>query len=94
MISTVFAALGEMEREYIKSRQREGIDAAKKRGKRFGRPTSIHIDERFISMLADVREGKISAVMAMRKLGISKASWYRLVSRNDEMLKGEKGSPQ
>ena len=60
--------------------QREGIDAAKKRGKHLGRPRYVP-DERFLPMLAQVRDGKISAAMAMRKLGMAKTTWYKLAKR-------------
>ncbi|WP_197702844.1 recombinase family protein [Thermoanaerobacterium sp. RBIITD] len=38
MMATVFASMYEMERENIMQRQREGIDVAKQRGVKFGRP--------------------------------------------------------
>jgi len=37
-VLTIFGALAELERDNILSRHREGIDAAKARGKKFGRP--------------------------------------------------------
>ena len=39
---TVFAAVAELEREYILQRQREGIAEAKKQGKYCGRKPKIH----------------------------------------------------
>lgn len=89
MVSTIFAAMSEMEREYIRARQREGIDAAKKRGKHLGRPRFAP-DERFAPMLMQVREGKISAAMAMRKLGIAKSTWYKLVKREGALTPGHR----
>ena len=55
-ILTVFAALAEMERESIRDRQREGIEAAKQRGVKLGPPTKM-IDPELIRQHL---EGKIS----------------------------------
>ena len=41
---TIFAAVAELEREYILQRQREGIAEAKKQGKYHGRKAKIHSD--------------------------------------------------
>lgn len=81
MICTIFAAMYEMERSYIKERQREGIEAARKRGKRLGRPPAA-IDERFATIYQHVKDGKMTAVMAMRKLGMKKTTFYKAVKEH------------
>ena len=72
---TVFAAVAELERDYLRDRQREGIEIAKKMGKYHGRKPGIYPG--FEHLLAQSRCGKITAAAAMRKLGMSKTTWYR-----------------
>jgi DNA invertase Pin-like site-specific DNA recombinase len=74
---TVFAAVAELEREYIRDRQREGIEIARKSGKYRGRKPGTYPG--FELLLAQSRLGEITAASAMRKLGMSKTTWYRKV---------------
>ncbi|MGZ9583831.1 recombinase family protein [Paenibacillus marinisediminis] len=76
---TVFGALYELERESIREKQAEGIASAQNRGVRFGRPKT-EINEEFRRSYAECRAGRITAVAAMKELGISSATFYRRVS--------------
>lgn len=74
---TVFGAVAELEREYILQRQREGIEIAKQQGKYKGRkPLSL---PGFQEMVIRWKRGEITAVEACRRLGMSKATFYRKV---------------
>ncbi|MCM1060852.1 MAG: recombinase family protein [Eubacterium sp.] len=76
---TVFGALAELERESILERQREGIAIAKAQGKYKGRKP-IEIDEnRFRAVCAKWRNGEITAVSAMKELGLKANTFYRRV---------------
>ena len=76
---TVFGALAELERESILERQREGIAIAKAQGKYKGRKP-IEIDEnRFRAVCSKWRQGEITAVAAMRELGLKANTFYRRV---------------
>jgi DNA invertase Pin-like site-specific DNA recombinase len=86
MIMTVFAAMYEMEWENIKQRQREGIEVARARGKRFGRPRLT--PPGFGEVYQRWRAGKCRATEAMTELGMTKSSFYRRVM---EMQKTEGG---
>jgi DNA invertase Pin-like site-specific DNA recombinase len=72
---TVFAAVAELEREYIRDRQREGIEIAKRSGKYRGRKPSLYPG--FEQLLDQSKSGEITAAAAMRRLGMSKTTWYR-----------------
>ena len=74
---TVFGAVAELERAYILQRQREGIEIAKTQGKYKGRKP-IQPDD-FDAVVDQWRAGHITAVQAMKKLGISKATFYRRI---------------
>lgn len=74
---TVFAAVAELERDYIRARQREGIEIARLAGKYKGRRPKLY--RGFKGLFYQNKRGEISAAAAMRKLGMSKTTWYRKV---------------
>ena len=74
---TVFGAVAELEREYILQRQREGIEIAKQQGKYKGRKPLA--PPGFQETAARWKRGEITAAEACRRLGISKATFYRKV---------------
>lgn len=76
---TIFAAVAELEREYILQRQREGIAEAKKQGKYHGRKAKIHSDAE--KVMKRWREKEITATAAMQLLGVSKTTFYRMVRK-------------
>lgn len=77
---TVFGAVAELEREYILQRQREGIEIAKTKGKYKGRKPISPPD--FDKVAAQWRRGELTAVQAMKQLGMSKATFYRKIRYN------------
>ncbi len=79
-ILQVFAALSELERESIRERQREGIDAARKRGKHLGRPKMAYPDN-WENVIKEWKAGGITAVQARKKLGLAHATFYKMVKR-------------
>lgn len=74
---SVFASLAQFEREQILARQAEGIAIAKQEG-RMGRPT-IQPCDNFTSIVNEWRSGAITAVEAMKRAGMTKATFYRKV---------------
>ena len=79
---TVFAAVAELEREYILQRQREGIEIAKARGVYKGRKPIVR--ENFNAVVAIWRSGKITAVEAMRRLDMKPSTFYRRVRQANQ----------
>lgn len=73
----VLGSIAEAERLKIRTRQREGIEAAKRRNVRFGRPPKT-LPENWREVMAVVKRGERRPVDAMRELGISRSSFYRL----------------
>ncbi len=74
---TVFAAVAQLERDYILQRQREGICLAREQGKYTGRkPLAVPGWERVADQW---RRGELSAAQAAKKLGMSRATFYRRV---------------
>lgn len=76
---TVFAAVAELEREYILQRQREGIAIAKAQGKYTGR-APLPVPDNFEAVAAQWRRGEISAAEAMRRTGLKTNTFYRRVA--------------
>ena len=72
---TVFGAVAELEREYILQRQREGIAIAKAEGKYRGRKPIERSNFDAVEKLW--RAGTISAAEAMRRLDMSRSTFYR-----------------
>ncbi|MCL2412402.1 MAG: recombinase family protein, partial [Treponema sp.] len=87
---TIFAAVAELEREYLRDRQREDIEIAKQQGKYKGRKPREYPD--FEYMLEKTRRGEMTAASAMRKLGMSKTTWYRKVKECSELLPAAKAA--
>ena len=78
----VLGTIAEQERETIRKRQAEGIEAAKKKGKKFGRP-AITFPENWDEVYAEWSAGKITAKRAMELTGIKRTSFYKLVGKTN-----------
>ncbi len=77
---SIFAALAQLEREQILTRQKEGIAAQKAAGTYTGGRPRIKIDQRLLNMvMIKWKSGGITAVQAMKELSVTKATFYRLV---------------
>lgn len=82
----VLASIAEQERITIKNRQREGIEAAKKKGKVFGRPKILLPDD-FEEIYHLWKNGELTAVAAIKKLGLSSSTFYRMVKQYESESK-------
>lgn len=82
----VLSSIAEQERLTIRKRQREGIEAARSRGKHMGRPRKERPDN-FEEVLAKWKTGRITAVRAMKQLGLSSSTFYRMVKQYDDRPK-------
>ena len=76
-VLTIFGAVAQLEREYLLQRQKEGIAIAKQEGKYKGRKP-VERPELGV-VIASWQNGEITAVEAMRRLKISKTTFYRIV---------------
>lgn len=72
---TVFGAMAELERDYIRLRQKEGIAIAKANGVYHGRPVRKIAEWEQVTTLE--QSGEITAREAARRLGISTSTYYR-----------------
>ncbi len=75
---TIFGAVAELEREYIRQRQKEGIEIAKQQKKYKGRPAK-QLDT-FDEIYQQWKSGNITATSASMQLNISRSTFYRKVT--------------
>lgn len=81
---TIFAAVSQLERDYILARQREGIEAKKARGEYRGRQP-IEVDKaQFEQEYKLWKSGQITATAAMTHLGLKPNTFYRRVKEYEE----------
>ena len=75
----VLSTIAEQERQTIRQRQAEGIAAAKARGAKLGRPKAVK-PANWESVIADWKDGRITAKQAMELTGTKRTSFYKLVN--------------
>ena len=82
MVLQILSYVAQIERENIRSRQAEGIAAAKAKGIRFGRSRK-EIPDQFTGLYRSYRDGSISARAAARLPGISHSTFLRWGNAGD-----------
>jgi DNA invertase Pin-like site-specific DNA recombinase len=79
----VLSSIAQQERETIRKRQRQGIDAAKAKGKHLGRP-SLKMPENFGTVYMEWKSGRYTAKKAMEILAMKSTSFYRMVRQYED----------
>ena len=85
----VLASIAEQERITIRKRQREGIDAAKKKGKHLGRP-KMQMPEKFPEIYVKWKNDELTAKKAMNLLEMPSTSFYKMVKLYEGEHKGSR----
>jgi len=85
LILQLLSYMAEDERKRMKDRQTEGIRIALDKGIQFGRK-KIEINEKFEFVYADWKYKKITAVHAMKLLGMKNNTFYRRVKEYEATL--------
>ncbi|MBJ8107590.1 MULTISPECIES: recombinase family protein [Bacillus cereus group] len=80
MLFTVFAGIAQFERDLTSERTKEGIKAAKKRGKHPGRPKT---DEEKVNYALYLIDQGMNRTDAAEKAGISRMTLYRKIQQKD-----------
>ena len=78
LVLQIMSAFAQIERDFIRQRQREGIEAAKARGVRFGR-LPIPKPDNYNEVYQQWKNGSISARAAAKLLGVSHFTFLRWV---------------
>jgi DNA invertase Pin-like site-specific DNA recombinase len=80
IVLQVLSWLAEDERKRILERQREGIEAAKIKGKHLGRP-KINFPNDFEKFYIAWKKGSITATQCIKELDVKRTSFYKLVKQ-------------
>ena len=89
VVLQVLSFVAENERESIRNRQKEGIEAARARGVKFGRPP-IPLPDDFEEIYEEWINKKISTTDAAMRCGFSKSKFYYTVRKyrqNNDQIK-------
>ena len=78
----VLSSMAEQERLTIRKHQRQGIDAAKKKGKHLGRPF-IQKPSNYNQIMEMWKAKEITTIEASRRLGVSKTTFYQMLKRDE-----------
>lgn len=78
---TIFGAISQLERDYIRERQREGIALKKAKQGYQGRPPIQIPEEEFKAVYDLWKAGEITARVAMKQLGLKPNTFYRHVKK-------------
>ena len=78
----VLSSIAQQERETIRTRQAEGIAAAKAKGKYLGRPM-VETPENWDDVMRQWRNGEITAVRAMELTGMKRSTFYKLAKQSN-----------
>ena len=76
IVLQVLSFVAENERESIRQRQSEGIEAAKERGVQFGRPV-VPAPEDFPAIISEWESGQLPFAEALAQTGLSRGTFYR-----------------
>jgi DNA invertase Pin-like site-specific DNA recombinase len=76
LIFHIFGALAQFERSIIRERTIAGLDAARLRGRKGGRPRALTA-ERMSAVTAMLKDGKLTVKEIAKQIGISEATIYK-----------------
>ncbi|MDR1702466.1 MAG: recombinase family protein [Sporomusaceae bacterium] len=82
LVLQLLSYVAQTEREFIHQRQAEGIEAAKAKGTKFGRPP-LEKPEMFLEVMKSWKRSEISAREAGRRLGVNHMTFQAWVSQNN-----------
>ncbi|MFE6170189.1 recombinase family protein [Viridibacillus arvi] len=89
IILTILGAFAQKEREEIRQRQKEGIEAARRRGKHLGRP-KVRLTEELVKQFNQLyprwKNGELTAVALMKEMGLKRNTFYNKVKLYEQRL--------
>ncbi|MFL0575007.1 recombinase family protein [Priestia megaterium] len=85
LVLQILSWIAQEERDRIRKRQREGIDAALNKGVSFGRPKA-QVNKEFIEVYNRWKQKEITAVEAMKEANVKKTTFYKLVKQHENNI--------
>lgn len=91
LIFNIFGSLAEFERELIKERTIAGLEAARARGKKGGRPEGLSKKAMATAHSAELlyKEGRLSVSEICEQLAITRATFYKYLRSRNVMISSE-----
>ncbi|KTC71466.1 site-specific DNA recombinase, e14 prophage [Legionella quinlivanii] len=91
LIFNIFGSLAEFERELIKERTIAGLEAARARGKKGGRPKGLSKKALATAHSAELlyKEGRLSVSEICEQLAITRATFYKYLRLRNVMISSE-----
>ncbi len=91
LVFHMFGALAEFERSLISERTKAGLEAAKSRGRKLGRPFGLSkkAEEKSRLVQSYYEEGKLSVTEICDVVGISRRTFYNYLKRREVTLLSE-----
>lgn len=86
MMLNLLSYVAEKERLKNKERREQGMDNARKKGVKFGRP-KIPFPKNFEDVYKKWKSGNMTGVSAMKELNLKRCTFYNLVSKYEESNK-------
>ncbi|MCX4326918.1 MAG: recombinase family protein [Lachnospiraceae bacterium] len=80
LVLQILSFVAESERDNIRKRQQQGINAAREKGVKFGRPETV-LPDNFPKIIKEWEKGKITTEEAARKCNTSRSTFYRKVQK-------------
>ncbi|WP_020534864.1 recombinase family protein [Lewinella cohaerens] len=94
----LFAALAEFERDIISERTKAGLDSARARGRKGGRPKGLSQQAKDKAIISETlyREGNLSVSQICQHLGVARSTFYKLLKHRGIQLgqKEERTNPR
>lgn len=84
----LFAALAEFERDIISERTKAGLDSARARGRKGGRPKGLSQQAKDKAIISETlyREGNLSVSQICQHLGVARSTFYKLLKHRGVQL--------
>ncbi|MED4050701.1 recombinase family protein [Priestia megaterium] len=82
LVLQILSWMAQEERDRIRKRQREGINAALNSGISFGRPKA-QVNQDFIEAYNRWKRNEITAIQAMKEANVKKTTFYKLVKQHE-----------
>lgn len=85
MFFTIMIAFAELEANLLSERKKKGLESARSRGRKGGRPRISQDKEKMVFSLYQSNQYKINEIIKMA--GVSRGSIYRIINDNKKMMK-------
>ncbi|HEM6962612.1 TPA: recombinase family protein [Legionella pneumophila] len=92
LVFNIFSSLAEFERELIRERTLAGLEAARLRGKKSGRPAGLSKKAQALAHSAELlyKEGKLSVSEICAQLGLGRATFYKYLRYRNVLISADK----